>query len=184
VSPPGDETDGARISAHRAGFRPAPDIRPAADPRPAPAPLDRHDPDRSIRVGRRRPGAHFRAHGPGGTVVGTIVTTRTTGSGGPRKPAVRRREAPIRGCRRAAPPHRPLGRGLPAGAGAGVNTSAERPGRRAGKSGPPGADGEKAGVSGSGRWRSASSLKETIRSRWLRGRNVYLHQTFTFISCR
>jgi hypothetical protein len=49
------------------------------------------------RAGRSRPGAQFRAAGPGLTVHGTIGRTGTTGCGGPRKLAVRRREAPIRG---------------------------------------------------------------------------------------
>jgi hypothetical protein len=66
------------------------------------------------RVRRSRPFAHSRAAGPGLTVHGAIGRTGPTGSGGPRKLAVRRREAPIRGRRRtgrvaAASPFGPPG---------------------------------------------------------------------------
>jgi hypothetical protein len=57
-------------------------------------------PSSRCRAGRSRPFAHSRAARPGLTVRGAIGRTGTTGSGGPRKPAVRRREAPIRGRRR------------------------------------------------------------------------------------
>jgi hypothetical protein len=74
------------------------------------------------RAGRSRPGAHSRAAGPGLTIHGTIGRTGTTGCGGPRKLAVRRREAPIRGRGRtgrgaAASPFGPPGPRLEARAG-------------------------------------------------------------------
>jgi hypothetical protein len=52
------------------------------------------------RAGRSRPGAHSRAAGPGLTAHGALGRTGATGAGGPRKLAVRRREAPIRGRER------------------------------------------------------------------------------------
>jgi len=71
-------------------------------PIPGPfAPLDRHRGGRSIGTGRRRPGAHFRAHRRSDTVAGPIVTTRTTGSGRSRKLAMECHEVPIRGCGRS-----------------------------------------------------------------------------------
>ena len=118
VSLRGDETDVPRISAHRTGCRPGSPIPPQADPRHArPA---RRSPRRPLDpAGRRRPGAHLRAHGPDRPVADTIVTTRTTGSGRSRKLTMRCHEVPIRGCGplvrvaasalRAAPPRRGQG---------------------------------------------------------------------------